>query len=126
MLLKDIFTIQEHLRVHQRTLIIGGNTLPILHDVISTGATQFLLDFTIPVEAVQNVLQEFPDTAFRVNLPPSAFTSPDTAELKAIIHKTLNLLKHYKNLIIGTGILPPNVPPVNVLYAKKQIVNFYN
>jgi len=123
---RDIFIFLEHLGVHQRTLIIGGNTLPILHDIISTGATQFLLDFTIPVEAIKNVLQEFPDTAFRVNLPPSAFTSPNTAELKEIINKTLNSLKYYKNLIIGTGILPPDVPPANVLFAKKQIVNFYN
>jgi uroporphyrinogen decarboxylase len=123
---RDIFIFLEHLGVLQRTLIIGGNTLPILHEIISTGATQFLLDFTIPVEAVKNVLEEFPDTAFRVNLPPSVFTSPDPSELKEIINKTLNSLKYHKNLIIGTGILPPNVPPANVLFAKKQIVNFYN
>jgi uroporphyrinogen decarboxylase len=123
---RDIFQTLESLGVLQRALIIGGNTLPILHDIISSGATQFLLDFTIPVETIKNVLQEFPDTAFRVNLPPSAFTSPDTAELKVIINKTLNSLKFYKNLIIGTGILPPDVPPANVLFAKKQIVNFYN
>jgi uroporphyrinogen decarboxylase len=123
---RDIFIFLKHLGVLQRTLIIGGNTLPILHEIISTGATQFLLDFTIPVEAVKNVLEEFPDTAFRVNLPPSVFTSPDPSELKEIINKTLNSLKYHKNLIIGTGILPPNVPPANVLFAKKQIVNFYN
>lgn len=123
---RDIFQSLESLHVLQRTLIIGGNTLPILHDIISTGATQFLLDFTIPVEAINNILQEFPDTVFRVNLPPSVFTSPNTRELKEIIIKTLNSLKDYKNLIIGTGILPSYVPPANILFAKKQIVNFYN
>jgi len=110
----------------QRSLIIGGNTLPILHDMTSSGATQFLLDFTIPMEAIKSVLQEYPDTVFRVNLPPSAFTSQHMGELEDIINKTLNSIASHKNLIIGTGILPPNVPPANILSAKKQIVNFYN
>jgi uroporphyrinogen decarboxylase len=123
---RDIFSSFANLGVLQRTLIIGGNTLPILHDMTSTGATQFLLDFTIPLEAIKSVLQEYPETVFRVNLPPSAFTSQHTGELEDIIKKTLNSLAYHKNLIVGTGILPPNVPPVNILFAKKQIVNFYN
>ena len=123
---RDIFHFLESLGVLQRTLIIGGNTLSILQDIVSTGATQFLLDFTIPMEAINNVLQEFPDTAFRVNLPPSVFISRNTSELKDIINKTLNSLKYHKNLIIGTGILPPNVPPANILSAKKQIEYFYD
>ncbi len=122
---REIFHFLKSLGVLQRTLIIGGNTLSILHDSISTGATQFLLDFTIPLTDINNVLQEYPDKTFRVNLPPSAFISRNTGELKTIIHKTLDSLKFHKNLIIGTGILPPNVPPANILSAKKQIVNFY-
>ncbi len=55
---RDIFQSLEGLGVLQRTLIIGGNTLLIIRD------------------------------------------------------------------IIGTGILPPNVPPANILSAKKQIENF--
>jgi uroporphyrinogen decarboxylase len=123
---RDIFHFLKRLGVLQRTLIIGGNTLPIIHDIISSGATQFLLDFTMPLETIKNVLQEYPDSIFRVNLPPSAFISRDTSELKDIILKTLESLKYHKNLIIGTGILPPNVPPANILSAKNQIANFYN
>jgi uroporphyrinogen decarboxylase len=123
---RDIFQFLKSLGVLQRTLIIGGNTLSILHDIVSTGATQFLLDFTIPMADINNALQEFPDIAFRVNLPPSALISRNTGELKGIISETLNSLKYHKNLIIGTGILPPDVPPANILFAKKQIANFYN
>jgi len=123
---RDIFRSLNNLGIMQRSLIIGGNTLPILHDMTSSGATQFLLDFTIPMEAIKSVLQEYPDTVFRVNLPPSAFTSQHMGELEDIINKTLNSIASHKNLIIGTGILPPNVPPANILSAKKQIVNFYN
>ena len=121
---RDIFRFLASLGVLQRTLIIGGNTLPILQDMISSGATQFLLDFTIPMEAIKTALHDFPDIAFRVNLPPSAFTSQNKGELEDIINNTLNSLAYHKNLIIGTGILPTNVPPANILFAKKQIENF--
>jgi len=123
---RDIFRSLASLGVLQRTLIIGGNTLPILQDMIFSGATQFLLDFTIPMEAIKSVLQEYPETVFRVNLPPQQFTSQNSRALEDIINKTLNSLKDHENLILGTGILPPNVPPANILYAKKQIVNFFN
>ncbi len=123
---KEIFHCLENKGIRQRTLIIGGNTIPILHDIISTGATQFLLDFTVPVEEVKTVLQEYPSIAFRVNLPPSPFTARDTAVLEEDIDKLLKTLNNYQNLIIGTGILPADVPPSNILAAKNKIVNFYN
>jgi uroporphyrinogen decarboxylase len=123
---KEIFHCLENKGVQQRTLIVGGNTIPILDDIVSSGATQFLLDFTIPLEEVTTVLQEFPSTAFRVNLPPSPFTARDTVILEGDIDKLLKSLKNYQNLIIGTGILPPNVPASNILAAKNKIVNFYN
>jgi len=122
---KEIFQSLENQGVQQRTLIIGGNTIPILHDVISTGATQFLLDFTIPIEEIQNILQEFPETVFRVNLSPFPFTTRNSVELEKTITSFLNSFKDYHNLIIGTGILPPNVPFSNILAARNQIVNFY-
>ncbi len=123
---KEIFHCLENKGIRQRTLIIGGNTIPILNDIISSGATQFLLDFTVPVEEVKTVLQEYPSTAFRVNLPPSPFTARDTAVLEEDIDKLLKTLNNYQNLIIGTGILPADVPPLNILAAKNKIVNFYN
>ena len=123
---KEIFHSLENKGVQQRTLIVGGNTIPILHDIISSGATQFLLDFTIPVEDIKTVLQEFPDTVFRVNLPPSPFTARNIDTLEEVIDKLLKSLKNYRNLIIGTGILPTEVPASNILAAKNQIVNFYN
>jgi hypothetical protein len=98
----------------------------MLQDMISTGATQFLLDFTIPLDRINTVLQEFKDRVFRVNLPPAPFGSPNTGAFRDIINKTLNTLKYHKNLIIGTGILPPGIPADNILSAKKLIVDFYN
>jgi len=122
---RDIFDALRKRGVLQRTLIIGGNTLTILEDIISSGATQFLLDFTIPLEESRTVLQQYPDTVFRVNLPPTPFIHRNTNELQDIIGKTLNCLKDHQNLIIGTGILPKQALPSNIISAKKQIINFF-
>jgi uroporphyrinogen-III decarboxylase len=122
---REIFHFLQELGVLQRTLIIGGNTLPILPEIIASGATQFLLDFTIPLEAVREVLQEYSDLVFRVNLAPALFSLADQTRLKGIIHQTLESLRDHPNMIIGTGILPPDVPPATILSAKNQIVEFY-
>ena len=123
---REIMQDLEDLGIMQRTLIIGGNTLPLLQDMVSAGATQYLLDYNIPLEEVKSVLQEYPYIPFRVNLPPSAFGLHCHDELKRILRKTLESLKDFPNLIIGTGILPPDVPPAHILSAKKQIQDFYN
>jgi uroporphyrinogen decarboxylase len=123
---REIFQFLENLGVEQRTLIIGGDTLPLIPEIFSTGATQFLLDFTIPLEAARDVLQEYPDRVFRVNLPPSAFRPQYSGDLSDIVNRTLQSLKDCPNLIMGTGILPIDALPERILAAKRQIIEFYN
>jgi len=122
---REIFDLLAERDVHQRTLIIGGNTIPIIHDIVSTGATQFLLDFTIPIEEVSAVLDEFPDNVFRVNLPPGLLTSKDSIPIIRAIENLVHVLKSHRNIIIGTGILPPNVPAENIRLVKKYILDYY-
>lgn len=121
---REIFSFLKESDVLQRTLIVGGNTLPLIEDFISTGATQFLLDFNIPVEKIKPVLQQYPDTLFRVNLSPLHFTH-NREDLQRVVYDLLRSLSTCRNLIIGTGILPPDVPPSNILAAKEAIVSFY-
>ena len=122
---KEIFDLLKEMGVNQRSLIIGGNTLPIINDIVSTGATQFLLDFTIPLEETKAVFQDFPDTIFRVNIPPGPFANSNTGQLISVVDKMLHSLKYYTTFIIGTGILPPEVPASNIRAAKEYIVNYY-
>jgi uroporphyrinogen decarboxylase len=122
---RDIFHSLEDLGVLQRSLIIGGDTLPILPYMISSGATQFLLDFTVPLEMVRAVLQDYPDIVFRVNLPPSVFIPQEKNDLEAALNETLHIIGDNRNLIIGTGILPPDAKPANIIHAKRQITAFY-
>ncbi len=122
---KEIFDLLEYMRVQQRTLIVGGDTRPILHDILSTGANQFLLDFTIPPEEIKTVFQEYPDTIFRVNLPPAPFADSNSEQLITVVDKLLHSLNYYTNFIIGTGILPPGVSANTLRTVKEYIVNSF-
>jgi len=123
---KELFTMLRENDILQRTFIVGGNTTSLIPDFVKTGATQLLLDFTIPLEESKEVLQEYNEMVFRINLPPALFINQNISEIKNYTFNVLKTLRDCKNLIIGTGVLPPNVPPQYILKTKEFIVDFYN
>jgi len=123
---QELFGMLEENNILQRTLIVGGNTTVLIPDFVKTGATQLLLDYNIPLEESKSILQEFKNMVFRINLPPALFVNQNTSELKTYILKTLQTLQDCPNLIIGTGILPPEVYPQNISFAKDVIVQFFS
>jgi len=123
---KQLFQLLKENNILERTLIVGGNTSLLIPDFVQTEATQLLLDFSFPLEESKDILDQYENIVFRVNLPPALFVGTNTMELESYVLNVLNTLKDCKNLIIGTGILPPNVSLKNILIAKKLIVDFYN
>jgi uroporphyrinogen-III decarboxylase len=122
---KELFQLLAGNNILQRTLIVGGNTACLIPDFINSGATQLLLDFNIPVEQTKEFLQEYRNMVFRVNLPPALFVNEEISELKTYMIKVLHTFQDCPNLILGTGVLPPNVPPQNILKAKEIMLDFY-
>lgn len=122
---QELFQLLEENNVLQRTLIVGGNTTSLIPDFVETGATQLLLDFSIPLEKAKEILQEYKKMVFRVNLPPALFVNKDFSALKSYMLTVLESLKDCPNLIIGTGVLPPNALITNILKAKEILVEFY-
>jgi len=122
---KELFKILAENNILQRTLIVGGNTTSLIPDFVETGATQLLLDFTISLEESKEILQEYKNMVFRVNLPPALFVEEDFSALKSYLLTVLKSLKDCPNLIIGTGILPPNTKPSNIIESKKVLDDFY-
>lgn len=123
---QELFSLLKENDVLQRTLIVGGNTASLIPDFVKTGANQLLLDFNIPLYESKEFLEEYKEMVFRINLPPVLFVNKDNSELKSYILNVLRTLRDCKNMIVGTGILPPDVPPENILLAKEIIVDFYN
>ncbi len=122
---QSLFYYLEQNNVLQRTLIVGGNTVSLIPDLIKTGTTQLLLDFTIPTEQCREILKEFREMVFRVNLPPGLFIQSDSTGLEKYLFHLLSQLGDCPNLIIGSGILPPNAHSENIKKVKEIIIDFF-
>ncbi len=100
---------------HSVPCIMGGNTYPIVDDLLSTG-TNFLVcnaetdqaAFTARVAACR------PEVRVRVNLDPAVLVTDDRAALLAEVDRVLAACAGRDTCVIGTGALPLETPPANV------------
>ena len=122
---QKIFGLLKENSILQRTLIAGGNTTEIIPDLVRSGATQLLLDYDVPLNECKDIMKQYPGIVFRVNIPPALFVDCDILPIKKYIHQLLNMLGDCRNLIVGTGILPPNAVPSFITKAKEIIVDYY-
>ena len=116
--------ISEATRSRQRpACIIGGNTLPILSDLLALGS-----DFIIcPAETDQPAfLKAIPDAfkgTVRVNMRPAVFTSGDSEAMHAEADRVAALTRQTACASIGTGILPYEADPADVLNVRDYLAD---
>ena len=122
---QELFAMLREKGISLRALIVGGNTLPILPNLVKSGANQFILDYNIPIENVREVMTQYPEMLFRINLPPSLIMAEDMIAIANFVHKTLEIIGDKRNLILGTGILPPRTPQKHILQVKSAMCDFY-
>ncbi len=102
-------------------LIMGGDTAPILTDLVATGA-QYLI---CPAETDQQLflkkMQDYPQVMVRINMNPAILS---TGNLEAIYQETdrvLGLARMREKVCIGTGILPYEIEPEVVLKIRDYL-----
>ncbi|MGM0493196.1 MAG: uroporphyrinogen decarboxylase family protein [Armatimonadota bacterium] len=99
--------------------IIGGDTAPIVPELLATG-TGFLI---CPAETDRNAFLEAtadaPEVKVRVNLDPAVYTRGSEAEIIAAIDEVIALAGKRPNLLLGTGAIPYETPPENLLLMKE-------
>jgi uroporphyrinogen decarboxylase len=123
---REIFSLLEKRGVTHRTLIAGGNTLPLLPHLVKCGANQLILDYNIPAEKIKETLITRPGTFFRVNLSPALIAGSTPEQVRSSVMDLLGPLKDCRNLILGTGILPPQTPAENLLSARRALLDFFS
>jgi len=104
---------------HPVPCIIGGNTEPILDDILSTG-TGFII---CPAEADQGkFMQKFgerTDVKVRINMSPHIVANGSKDAIIAEIDRILALARRRPNMLLGTGAVPYETPPENILLIKE-------
>ena len=101
--------------------IIGGDTEPIIPEMLETG-TGFLI---CPAEtdrvAFLNRMEAHPEVIVRVNLDPRLYTYGTKAEILADVDRVIELAAGRENILLGTGAIPYETPTENLLLIKEYV-----
>jgi len=103
-----------------RPLIIGGNTLPISKYLIKVNSNQILCDFNADLDKYLQIVKD-EKIAIRANVDPRLIQRGPLKKTKEAGYMLLRKGLSYPKFILGTGVIPYNTPPENVL-ALREIV----
>jgi len=117
-----LFAHMKALGLSARPLVIGGDTRTLLDYIAETGTTLLVSDYNTP-------LQLYVDKAMakgltvRANIDPKMVLGGAFDEVETRVEEIYAQYKVYPKLVIGTGVVPYDTPPVNLLRVKNIINN---
>jgi hypothetical protein len=101
---------------------MGGNTYPILRDLLSTGTTFLVSNPETDQRAfVEEVSRTHPHVKVRVNMNSSIVAGPDRDQIYREIDRILELAGGRPNCLLGSGALPFETPPENVRLIREYV-----
>ncbi len=107
---------------HPVPCIMGGNTFPILGDLLSTGTSYLVSNVeTNQMRFVERVAQTHSHVKIRVNLNPVDVAGHDETRLLAEVDRLLVFTEGRPNCLMGTGALPFETPPRNVHRIREYL-----
>ncbi len=108
---------------HPVPCIIGGDTAPILPEIMSTG-TGFVI---CPAETDRNAfvsqMVHYPGVKTRVNLPASIYTRGTRQQILAEIDSVVELAAGDPNILLGTGALPYETSRQNLRFMLDYVAS---
>lgn len=101
--------------------IIGGNTAPIVPAMLETGTGYLVAPFETDQDAFMAAVADRPDVAIRINMDLRIVASGTHAEIEAEADRVLALAGDRPNVCLGTGALPYETEPENVIYLMEYV-----
>lgn len=117
---KLLFSHMKELGFTARPLVIGGDTRGIVDDMLVSGASMLLSDYNTPLELY---VQKARDKGLpvRANIDPKIILTGDWEQVAKRIQEIRTQVQAYPKLIIGSGVVPYDTPPENLLRVKNMI-----
>jgi len=110
---------------HAIPCIMGGNTTPILDEILSTGTSYVICP--APTETDQaaflRIMEARPDVMVRVNMRPDVVAQGPWRRIQEEVDRVLRLIARRRRVCLGTGALPYETPPENVLDIRNYLEN---
>ena len=121
--LKEIMQKTAEVVGHPVPCIMGGDTLPILDDILSTGTGYVCCPAKTDQEKFMEKMRAHPDVTVRINMDARAITSENFEDVEKEVDRVLALAENRQKVCIGTGCLPFEADPEVVLKTKEYILS---
>jgi uroporphyrinogen decarboxylase len=120
--LKRIMELAAECAGHPVPCIMGGNTYPILDDILSTGTNYLCCNVETDQAAfVESVGRTHPHVKIRVNLDPGVVCCHDPQRIYRGVDRLLEIAGGRPNCLMGTGALPIETPPENIRLIREYV-----
>ena len=121
--LKEIMQKTAAVVGHPVPCIMGGDTLPILDDILLTGTGYVCCPAKTNQQKFMEKMRAHPDVTVRINMDARAITSKYFRDVEKEVDRVLALTDNRSNVCIGTGCLPFEAEPEVVLKTKEYILS---
>jgi len=109
---------------HPVPCIIGGDTAPILDAILETGTGYVIAPCETDQAAFMKIIWDRIDVRVRVNTNVDVIAHGTWEQIRANADDILGLLAGRPNVCMGTGALPYETPPENVLRLREYVERF--
>ena len=103
---------------HPVPCVIGGDTEPIIEDILSTGANFVICPAETNQARFMMHFEDRSDVRVRINMNPLTVAKGSPKEILSEIDRILALARGRPNVLLGTGALPYETPTENVKLIK--------
>jgi uroporphyrinogen decarboxylase len=109
---------------HPVPCIIGGDTTPILEAMLETGTGYVVAPFETNQEAFLKKIWDRTEIRVRVNSGSEIISRGPWERIRGDADRIIGLLRGRPNVCLGTGALPYETPPENVLRLREYVAQF--
>jgi len=106
---------------HPVPCIIGGDTTPVLDAILETGTSFVICPAETDQAAFMDKFGERPHVKVRINLDPHTVAHGSRDEIARQVDRILALAEGRPNVLLGTGAVPYETPPENVLFIREYV-----
>jgi len=106
---------------HAVPCIIGGDTEPILQDILNTGTNYVICPAETNQAAFMAKFGDRDDVQVRINTTSHAVAYGKKEEIATEVDRILALANGRPNILLGTGAVPYETPPENILFMKEYV-----
>ena len=121
--LKEIMQKTAAVVGHPVPCIMGGDTLPILDDILSTGTGYVCCPAKTNQRKFMEKMRDYPEVTVRINMDARAITAKNSEDIEKEVDRVMALADNRPNVCIGTGCLPYEAEPEVVLKIKEYILS---